>query len=86
VAVDLDGVGEGLGDELGGDHIVDRAGGQHMPVAEEGGVGGAGGEFFQVVGYQDPGQVRVSGVDVVEGFQELFAGGYVETGGRFVEE
>jgi hypothetical protein len=63
---DFDGVVEGFGDERGSDHVVHRAGGEDLAFAEEGGVGGAGGEFFEVVGDQDPGEVGMGGVDLVE--------------------
>lgn len=49
-------------------------------------MGGAGREFFEVVGDQDPGQVGMRRVDLVEGLEELLAGRDVEPGRRLVEE
>ena len=84
--MDLDGVVEGLRDAGGGEDLFGGAGRQDSAFMEEGGVGGAGGEFLEVVGDQDPGEVGMRRVDLVKGFEELLAGRDVEPGRRLVEE
>lgn len=86
VVGDGDGEAEGGGDGGGSEGGDGGAGGDDGAVAEEEGVAGGGGEFFQVVRDEDGGEVGVGGGEGGEGGEEGFAGGEVETGSGFVEE
>lgn len=82
----LDRVVEGGRDLLGGEHLGDGTGSGQPTVGDERGMRGGLRNLLEMVGDQQCCQLRRAQRQGIDGFEQLFAGGDVETCGRFVEE